>query len=69
MFKCPSRRFVIEQETFIYDYSQDEAKSRTVQEALSFLSTIEWNNAMNDKMEPVRTNHAWDLVDLPPRRS
>ncbi|OMO52435.1 reverse transcriptase [Corchorus capsularis] len=29
---------------------------------------LEWTNAMNDEMESMKTNHVWDLVDLPPGR-
>ena len=47
--------------------SQDDDELRTVQEALSSSIGDEWMKAMNDEMKSMRTNQAWDLVDLPSR--
>ena len=45
--------------------SQDDDEPRTVQEGFSSFVSDEWMKAMNDEMESMRTNHVWDLVDLP----
>ena len=44
---------------------QEEAKSKTLKEALSSYATKEWNNMMDEEMESMRINQVWDLVDLP----
>ncbi|OMO58188.1 Integrase, catalytic core [Corchorus capsularis] len=63
----PRRRFEVEGEAFMIA-PQDEAEPKTFKEALSSPVVQEWTNAMNDEMESMKTNHVWDLVDLPPGR-
>ena len=38
-----------------------------MEEALSSIAKEEWKNAMKEEMESMKTNHVWDLVNLPSR--
>ena len=39
-----------------------------IRQVLSSPVSKEWSLTMQDNIEYMRTNHVWDLVDLPPRR-
>jgi hypothetical protein len=63
----PRCRFEIEGEAYMIA-PHDDDEPRTVQEAFSSSAKDEWIKAMNDEIEPMKTNQVWDLVNLPPRR-
>ena len=43
---------------------QNEAKSKTLKNALSSPIAKEWNNALDEEIESIKINQVWDLVDL-----
>jgi len=43
----------------------DSAKLRSITEALSGPNAKEWMDDIKDKIESMRINQVWDLVDLP----
>ena len=47
---------------------QDDEEPKTITEDLSGPKAKEWNKAIEEEMESMRTNQVLDLVDLPPGR-
>ena len=47
---------------------QDDEEPNSVQEAFSVPTKDKWIEAMKEEMGSMRTNHVWDLLDLPPSR-
>jgi hypothetical protein len=43
---------------------QDDDEPRSYHEAISYPTSNEWMKAMNEEIESIRTNQAWDLVDF-----
>ena len=66
MRKFPIRRFKIEKEAFMI--AHDEENPKTIQEALSGLTSKEWIKAMEKEMNLMKANQVWNFVDLPPGR-
>lgn len=46
----------------------DQNEPRTVKEALSSPQKTKWVKAMKKKMESLKTNEVWNLVELPENR-
>ena len=46
----------------------DDEEPKNVNEALSGLKAKEWIKVMEEKMESMKTNQVYDLVDFPPGR-
>ena len=61
------RRFEIEGEAFIIA-SHDGDKPRTYSESITSSAKELWIKVMDEEMESIRSNHVWDLVNLPPNR-
>ncbi|KAK0599320.1 hypothetical protein LWI29_004233 [Acer saccharum] len=63
----PCRRFEIKRGAFmVVLHDADEPKN--VNEALKSPNKELWINAMKEKMDSMKSNHVWDLVDLPSGR-
>ena len=45
--------------------AHDEEEKKTIQEALFGPTSKEWIKVMEEEMNPMDSNHIWDLVDLP----
>ena len=63
----PRRRFEIEGEAFMVA-SHDTDEPKNVNEALKSPDKELWIKAMKEEMDSMKSNHVWDLVDLPPGR-
>ncbi|KAK0586886.1 hypothetical protein LWI29_013918 [Acer saccharum] len=48
----------------VASYDADEPKN--VNEALKSPDKEHWIKAMKEEMDSMKSNHVWDLVDLPP---
>ena len=59
----PRRRFEIEGETFMIA-PQDDEEPKTFSHALSGPKAREWIKALEKKMESIKSNQVWDLVNL-----
>ena len=64
----PRRRFEIEGGEAVMILSQEEDEPKNFKEAISCLDKEKWIKAMEEKMESMRTNQVWELVDLPKGR-
>ncbi|KAK0588887.1 hypothetical protein LWI29_006625 [Acer saccharum] len=60
----PHRRLEIEGEAFMV-VSHDTDEPKNVNEALKSLDKELWIKAMKEEMDSMKSNHVWDLVDLP----
>ena len=60
--KVPRLRFEIKGEAFMI--AHDEEKPKTIQDALFGPTSKEWIKAMEEKMNSMKSNQVWDLVDL-----
>jgi len=47
---------------------QDEYEPRNIKEALNCPSKEKWIYAMKEEIESMKSNHVWELVDLPKGR-
>ncbi|KAI9169131.1 hypothetical protein LWI28_007482 [Acer negundo] len=63
----PHRRFEIEGEAFMVA-SHDADEPKNVNEALKSPDKELWIKAMKEEMDSMKSNHVWDLVDLPSGR-
>lgn len=59
----PYYHFEIERKTFIVA-SHDDDEPKTIHEALSSSTKYKWIKALNDKLESMKLNQVWNLVDL-----
>ncbi|KAK0571987.1 hypothetical protein LWI29_024457 [Acer saccharum] len=63
----PRRRFEIEGEAcMVVSHDADEPKN--VNEALKSPDNEHWVKVMKEEIDSMKSNHVWDLVDLPPGR-
>ena len=60
----PRQHFEIEGEAFMVA-PHDEAKPKTISEALSSSAKEQSKRATEEEMESINTNQIWKLVDLP----
>jgi hypothetical protein len=61
--RVPKRHFPIENESYMI-VMQDEEEPNNIQEALTCPAKEKWMKAMKEKMESMRSNNVWELVDL-----